>query len=318
MKIDDIDAFVAVVRSQSISQAAESLNLTQPAITRRVQNLEEALGVELLDRHTKPLKPTPIGLRVYAQCLAILREVNTLSELVAGNTPPSGVLRIGVPQTIGDVVLLEALQALKRTYGDLSTQIFNGWGSSLVGKIANGEIDAACALFPAGQTFPEGIVGESLAQMRLVVVAAKGEYAKRRCKLSDCQRLGWVLNPDGCGFRAGLQRALAEQGLNLRLNLEAFGAELQLGLVANGLGLGLVPEPVLERSRHRDKLEVINVSDFKPVTYLWLIRARFLGNLQDAVQLFGEVVACEFDLDMKSARGKKKGKESVLLFEKQG
>ncbi|MCF5264416.1 helix-turn-helix domain-containing protein, partial [Pseudomonas syringae] len=47
MKIDDIDAFVAVIRCQSISHAAESLDLTQPAITRRVQNFEQALGVEL-------------------------------------------------------------------------------------------------------------------------------------------------------------------------------------------------------------------------------------------------------------------------------
>ena len=45
MKIDDIDAFVEVIRCQSISHAAESLQLTQPAITRRVQNFEQALGV---------------------------------------------------------------------------------------------------------------------------------------------------------------------------------------------------------------------------------------------------------------------------------
>ncbi|WP_163032520.1 LysR family transcriptional regulator, partial [Pseudomonas viridiflava] len=44
MKIDDIDAFVEVIRCQSISHAAESLQLTQPAITRRVQNFEQALG----------------------------------------------------------------------------------------------------------------------------------------------------------------------------------------------------------------------------------------------------------------------------------
>lgn len=100
MKIDDIDAFVAVIRCQSISHAAESLDLTQPAITRRVQNFEQALGVELFDRNTKPLKPTPMGIQVYQKCLAILREMDSLRELVASDTPPSGLLRLGVPQTI--------------------------------------------------------------------------------------------------------------------------------------------------------------------------------------------------------------------------
>ena len=48
--------------------------------------------------------------------------------------------------------------------------------------------------------------------MPLKVVAAKGSAGKRSYKLKDCYTRGWVLNPDGCGFRAGLQRALSEQG----------------------------------------------------------------------------------------------------------
>lgn len=291
MKIDDIDAFVAVIRSQSISQAAESLQLTQPAITRRVQNFEEALGVSLLDRNTKPLKPTPMGMRVYEQCRAVLREMDALRELVLSDSSPSGVLRLGVPQTVGDVVLLDALSQLKTLYPDLQTQVSTGWGSHLLGKMENGELDAVAALFPAGKVFPEGIIGRSLARMDLVVVAAKGEVRKRSCKLADCYQRGWVLNPDGCGFRAGLQRALSDEGLSLRINLETFGTELQLGLIANGLGFGLVPRPLLENSRHRERLEVVPVSDFKPVIDLWLIHPRFLGNLQAPVALFGETVA---------------------------
>lgn len=87
MKLDEIEAFVAVVRSQSLSQAADSLHLTQPAVTRRIQNFEEALGVELLDRNTKPLKTTPMGRVVYEQCRAIVREVDTLRHLVADEAP---------------------------------------------------------------------------------------------------------------------------------------------------------------------------------------------------------------------------------------
>lgn len=291
MKIDDIDAFVSVIRCQSISQAAESLQLTQPAITRRTQNFEKDLGVILLDRNTKPLKPTTIGMRVYEQCKAVMREVDALRELVGATGEPSGALRLGVPQTIGDAVLVHALQEIRGAYPELRTQVINGWGSNLVAKMENGELDAAAALFPAGKIFPEGIAGKSIGRMPLLVVAAKDSLRKRSCKLADCYRQGWVLNPDGCGFRSGLQRALSEQGLSMHINLETFGTELQLGLVENGMGLGLVPQPILEKSQHRDRLDVINVSDFKPVIDLWLLHPRFLGNLQDPVELFGRLVA---------------------------
>ncbi|TBU84780.1 LysR family transcriptional regulator [Phytopseudomonas dryadis] len=297
MKIDDMDAFVAVIRCQSTKLAADALQLTQPAITRRVQNFEEDLGANLLDRNTKPLKPTPMGWRVYEQCKAILREIDSLRELVASDGSPSGSLRLGVPQTISDVVLLDALQQIRETFPELRTQVVNGWGSSLIARMENGELDAAAALFPAGKIFPEGIASRSIGRMSLQVVAAKGMLRKRSCKLKDCYQHGWVLNPDGCGFRAGLLRALSEQGLSLQINLETFGTELQLGLVASGLGLGLVPSPLLARSRHREQLDVIGVSDFKPLIDLWLLHPQYLGNLQGAVDLFGAVAAKRLQAD---------------------
>lgn len=291
MKIDEIDAFVAVIRLQSLSLAAEYLQLTQSAITRRLQSLEESLGVPLLDRHTKPLKPTAMGLRVYEQCRAILREVDILRDLVTDDAVSTGALRLGVPQTIGDAVLLEALQQLQQTYPELQTQVANGWGGNLVKRVVDGELDAAAVLFPSGKEFPEGIVAESLSRMDLVVVAAKGRLPKRSYRLADCQAAGWVLNPDGCGFRAGLQRTLLQQGLNLKVNLEIFGTDLQLGLVAKGMGMGLVPFPLLQNSRHLQQLEVVAIADFKPVIDLWLVRPSYVGNLHGAIQLFGEMVA---------------------------
>ncbi|MCY1375314.1 hypothetical protein D9M69_627220 [compost metagenome] len=77
----------------------------------------------------------------------------------------------------------------------------------------------------------------------------------------------------------------------MRVNLETFGTELQLGLVADGMGLGLVPRPLLERSAHFEQLAVMPLKDFKPVMDLWLIYPHFLGNLQGPVDAFGKLVA---------------------------
>lgn len=295
MKIDDIDAFVAVIRNASFSQAAESLGLTQSAITRRVQSLEESLAVELLDRNTKPLKPTAAGRRVFEQCLRVLREVDGLRELVASDSAPSGVLRLGVPQSIGEVVLLDALRRLAEEYPELRAQVSSGWGSHLLARLENAELDAAVVLFPPSKVFPDDLGAMPLGRVELCVVAAKDSDVQAR-RLLDCYQHGWVLNPDGCGFRAGLQRALADQGLGLQLNLETFGSELQLGLVAEGRGLGLVPAPALGRSRYREQLRVLQLEDFQPLIQLWLVRPRLLGNLETPAQLFGAAVASGLDI----------------------
>jgi DNA-binding transcriptional LysR family regulator len=96
-----------------------------------------------------------MGLRVYEQCKAILREIDSLRELVANDGAPSGTLRLGVPQTLGDVVLLDALAQIRETYPQLRTQVTSGWGSSLIARMENGELDAAAALFPPGKISPK-------------------------------------------------------------------------------------------------------------------------------------------------------------------
>ncbi len=290
MKTDDLEAFVAVIRCQSLSVAAEQLQLTQSAITRRIQNFEQALGAELLDRQTKPLKPTALGLRVYEQCTRVLQAMAELREIVAYDQPPSGRLRLGVPQTLSDLALLDVLEQVQQRYPHLHIQVANGWGNSLLERLENLELDAIAALFPVGRSFPANLMATALTQMQLQVVAARGSWKKPQGKLADCQAHGWVLNPDGCGFRAGLERALHAQGLKLPINLETFGTDLQMGLVAKNLGLGLLPEPLLRVSRYRAQLDVITLSDFKPAVELWLVRPRGIGNLQAAIDSFGQLL----------------------------
>ncbi|MBU9297334.1 LysR family transcriptional regulator [Burkholderia multivorans] len=286
MKISDIDAFAAVVRCQTLSQAAAELGMTQPAITRRVQNLEEALGVTLLDRNTKPPRPTDIGRQVFDQCRAILREVDALRELTAARRPPAGAFRIGITQGLGERMLPDLIARLASRWPALATQVTTAWGGVLVERIARRELDAALVFLASEMVLPPAVEGERLLATRLVAIGRKGDWPRRSYRLADCHARGWVLNPDGCGFRAGLRRALDAQGLPMPVALDAYGRDLQLQSVANGIGIGLMPMPFVECSPLRDALEIVPLADFKPQIDLWLLRrqdaARFAAPL-DAI-----------------------------------
>lgn len=286
MKLDDINAFVAVVNAQSVSQAARDLKLTQPAITRRVQNLEEALGAPLLDRNTKPPKPNPFGLQVYDQCQAVLHEVARLGELASADRAPSGALRLGLTQGIADVMLRDAVEDLRRSFPEVSTSVSTGWGGALAERVNQGELDAAAVWLGSRTPLPKNTRGELMDRTPLVVVARRADVVRRSYRLSDWSARGWVLNPDGCGFRAGLKRALDDRGLPFVLQMDTSGRELQLEMVARGHGLGLVPSALLVASAHREQLAAVPLSDFKPEVDLWLVQGRAPGALQAPIERF--------------------------------
>ncbi|KVO50190.1 LysR family transcriptional regulator [Burkholderia ubonensis] len=296
MKISDIDAFAAVVRCQTLSQAAAELGMTQPAITRRVQNLEEALGVVLLDRNTKPPRPTDIGRQVFEQCRAILREVDALRELTAGQRPPAGAFRLGLTQGLGELMLPSLLETLGARWPALAPQVTTAWGGALVERVARRELDAALVFLAREMVLPPQVEGERLLATRLVVVGRHGDWPRRSYRLADCHAHGWVLNPDGCGFRASLRRALDAQRLPLQVTLDAYGRDLQLQSAANGVGLGLMPLPLVEQSPLRDALDIVPLADFKPQIDLWLLRRHDAARLAAPLAAVAEQARAAFSL----------------------
>src|SRR5215471_17125383 len=89
----DLEAFLAVVDTGSIVAAAARLNVTQPGITRRIQNLEQTLGATLLDRQSKPLRPTAAGREACEHARRVLRTLEDLKSGVAADGAVSGEFR---------------------------------------------------------------------------------------------------------------------------------------------------------------------------------------------------------------------------------
>ncbi|EHG8281019.1 LysR family transcriptional regulator [Klebsiella oxytoca] len=290
MRIDDIDALLATVQFSSLNQAAEYLGITQSAITRRLQRLEQTLNVTLLERQTRPLTLTAAGHRVYEQCLSIKRETKKLYGLLDPEAEPHGILRLGVPQSVAEIALQPALTALRQQFPALRPQVTCGWSGLLQKRLESVELDGVLAMGPEQQRFAEGYGGRLLCPLDIAVIAAKS-WRLHAGALRDCAEKGWVLNPDGCGLRAGLIRELQSLGLRLALNVETAGAQLQISLVAQGLGLGLVPRAALAASPWRDEVTILTLADFQPEVHLWLVHAQNLANLSQPLTFFaGKVV----------------------------
>lgn len=301
MLFEELRAFVAFVSNGSISRAATQLQLTQPAITRRIQRLEATIGGALLDRSAKPPRPSPLGQRFYVRARTLLQEVDGLRSFISEDGEPEGALRIGAAQSISSATGLRAVTALKRRFPKLRIEMRADWSLELIEKVRLGRLDAAAVMLPLSAQLPDGVVAERIGTHRAVVVTTRTFPLKGDVPLRRLADHPWVIFPEGgCICRAALEREFRARGLNLDVSVADFGVEQQLALVAAGAGLGFVPEVMLKASRHRSSLRMIAVKDFEFKFVIWLVRSPFLGRLTAAVDSLGDVVRECFGDETKS------------------
>lgn len=291
MNLHDLQAFVAVIDGGSVGAAAARLRLTQPAVTRRLQALETNLGVKLLDRDTRPPRLTADGRAVLDAARKLIRGVDELKASVAADAAPSGELRLGITPGVGDLALGKPIGALRREFPDLALRLHSPWSNELLVKLRAGTIDAAAVLLPSGRGPPPDLVGTAIGGDRVQVVAARRARFPARPCLADLAGQAWVLSPEGCHYHTSISRAMARANLPFRVAVDLFGPELQLALVAEGIGLGLLPQRVIARSRHRRALAPLDVSDFGIDVDIWVLHRPQLGRLAPAVARFRDALA---------------------------
>jgi DNA-binding transcriptional LysR family regulator len=293
MNIEDVRAFAAVVEAGSVGRAALRLKLTQPAISRRIQRLEAALGVALLDRDSKPARPTPAGEAAYGRCMAVLRAMQALISDRPGPFP-AGPLRIGIPLGLADAAVVPAVDALHRHDPQVVLHLTTGRSLDLKKQVVDGVLDAAVVM-ARGEQGHEEPTAQLLGVERVTVVAGATLPCPPRCALKDLAKFPWVINPDGCGFRTQLDRSLVQRGHALEVSAETWGHGLQLALVARGTGLGLVPRRLVLESPHAASLRIIDVHDFRPALNVWLMRTAAIGMNAAAVEVVATAVRHSLD-----------------------
>lgn len=147
-----IETFLWVVTLGSFRRAALKLNTTQPAISQRIAQLEHELGVKLLQRDRRATLPTPSGrqMMTYAEKLIGLR--SEMLAVVRDRSATSGVLRLGVSETIVHTWLSRLIEAVNGTYPHLSLEIEVDITPNLTERLLAQEIDLAFLVGPLSAT----------------------------------------------------------------------------------------------------------------------------------------------------------------------
>jgi DNA-binding transcriptional LysR family regulator len=287
MNTRDVEAFIAVVETGSIVAASARLNLTQPGVTRRVQSLEQILGAELLDRQSKPLRPTAAGREAYEQGRRLIGVIEDLRSGVSPQRVPSGEFRLGLTPYLSEPSLAAPIDRLRKEFEKLDIRIVTDWSLNLAARLGRGELDAAAICLPDGVKPPEGLTADDLGAQPALLVAGWNQAIPTPARLEDLSRYPWVMNQDGCGFRLAIKRIFDAARLPFQVGVEALSPDLRLSLIARGVGIGLETQAGLARSPFRHDVKVIDAPCFRPKVRAWLVHRPPAGRLALPIEVFG-------------------------------
>ena len=295
--LDEIRTFVVLAESGSLQRAAERLFLTPSAVTRQVQRLEATLKTPLLDRRVKPGRITREGRAVLDGGRHMLRIMDDLKAAGSKDTEPSGIFSIGLSHALAQPSLVASIQRLTSRFTRLQPVLSTGLRQQLIEQVRTGELDVALAFLSVDDTMPGDVASSVLATERLVLVRARGPHPRARRSSKSKERdldARWVLNPPGCFIRRSLEERLRERGSPFEVAAEINNIDMQVSLVASGIGLGLIPARFLASHPKRRQLERITRSGISIEASIVFMQAGHLGRLEPAATFLQEELRDHF------------------------
>jgi DNA-binding transcriptional LysR family regulator len=275
--LDEIRTFVVLAEAGSLHRAARRLYLTPSAVTRQIQRLEAALKTPLLDRSSKPAALTPTGRSVLEQGRELLRSYEELRALASPDAEPVGVFRLGLAHALARAHLVDTIQRFTRLFPGLRPQLAGDTTHDMLERLRSGDLEAALLLMPDGTPLPSNVAASVLATEAFTVVAPRSTAGT-----DDALDHPWVVNPRGCLIREALRRHVEKSGRSLHVVAEVNDLDLQLSLVAAGVGLAVVPARALPHHARRDALVPFTVDGFELRASVVFARATQLGRLTRA------------------------------------
>ncbi len=246
MEFQQLRALLAVAGAGSVTQAARRLFLTQPAVSRQIRALEDELGGALFDRKTKPLTPTPLGRTALEQARRILQMSEDLRAQVSSEAGTlRGQLRLGVGTTLARQVGPALVLEVRRMYPGVQLFMTSNWSGALSREVEDGTLDAAVVLAPHHTHIPVGLVAKPLAPETVGPVCSTADPYRGTVSVGALRGARWILNQEGCGYRALLRRTLEGAGIPFVVAVEVADIQIQMELIARGVGVGIIPRGAL-------------------------------------------------------------------------
>ncbi len=276
--IRQLEVFLAVARTGSVSRAGDELAMSQSAVSGSLADLERQFDVRLFDRLGKRLQLSDVGRALRSRAEAIFDQARELESALAKQTDDAR-LRVGATLTIGNYVVVPLMARYMREGHGALIRLDIANTETITRRVANFELDVG--LIEGELAHPELVI-TPFRDDELVVFAAPTHplAKKRRVSDADLRSADWIVREHGSGTRQAFDRAMTGILPELHLALELPHTEVIKRAVEAGLGVGCVSRLALADAFHARTLKPCPVPhrDFHRRFYTVLHRQKHVGS----------------------------------------
>lgn len=232
MELNDLRIFQSVATHGSISKAALELSYVQSNVTARIKLLEKELQTPLFHRHKRGMILNTEGKRLLEHSREILSKVEEMKRTFQDKSNPSGILKIGIVETI--VALPDILSSYHGKYPNVELSLKSGVTDLLLQKVIDMKLDGAFVTGPIRHPLIEQV---EVIQEKLVLVTKGNTFS-----IEDITTKPLLLYNKGCGYRGRLESWMKVEGIIPKQIMEFGTFGTIMGSVAAGIGITILPK----------------------------------------------------------------------------
>ncbi|MGL4881007.1 MAG: LysR family transcriptional regulator [Waterburya sp.] len=292
-KFASMRAFAQVVQSGGFAAAARKMGVSRSTVNKLVINLEDELNVQLLQRSTRQVNPTPTGLAFYERCVNILADVEAAELAVSQlQTEPKGTLRINAPMSFGTLYLGKAIADFMVQYPELQVQL------TLDDRFIDPVVEGYDLTIRIAQpeTSPS-LVCQAIAPMIRVLCAAPSYIEKygvpqhpQDLTQHSCLHYGHLI--------AGNQWQLFDHEQEYQITVKGVlcsnNGEVLKDAAVKGLGIALLPTFIIKQELAAETLAIV-LPDYQPLPLSLCLVYPLNRHLNTKIRLFAEFFQQQFN-----------------------
>lgn len=271
--LNDLVAFRGVVEQGSFRRAADSIRITQSALSRRIEKLETALGVKLFERTTRKVSLTNVGRAFLPQVERLLDDLDlALLSVGEGGALRTGTLTVACVPSAAYYFMPHAIRSFHSQYPKIKIKLIDASANEVSAAVTSGEADFGLSF--AGNLAPE--VEFSLLMEERYVIACRNDHplaSQPTVTWAQAYQHDYITLDRSSGNRLVIDRALPGLQVEKGSICEARHVTTVLGLIEAGLGVAAVPSIAMPVAPH-PVLTRVTLTDPEVVRQVGLLKRR--------------------------------------------